>query len=59
MPYYNKDPKRDHNFDNHPCVYMVGSCYLASLDKALGALVGGVALSRTIMIWIPMKLANY
>ena len=18
MPYYNKDPKRDHNFDNHP-----------------------------------------
>ena len=19
MPYYNKDPKRDHNFDNHPC----------------------------------------
>ena len=20
MPYYNKDPKRDPNFDNHPCV---------------------------------------
>ena len=19
MPYYIKDPKRDHNFDNHPC----------------------------------------
>ena len=19
MPYYNRDPKRDHNFDNHPC----------------------------------------
>ena len=18
MPYYNKDPKKDHNFDNHP-----------------------------------------
>ena len=18
VPYYNKDPKRDHNFDNHP-----------------------------------------
>ena len=18
MPYYNRDPKRDHNFDNHP-----------------------------------------
>ena len=21
MPYYNRDPKRDHNFDNHPFVY--------------------------------------
>ena len=20
MPYYNRDPKRDHNFGNHPCV---------------------------------------
>ena len=20
MPYYNRDPKRDHNFDNHPYV---------------------------------------
>ena len=20
MPYYNKDPKRDHNFGNHPCI---------------------------------------
>ena len=19
MPYYNRDPNRDHNFDNHPC----------------------------------------
>ena len=19
VPYYNRDPKRDHNFDNHPC----------------------------------------
>ena len=24
MPYYNRDPKRDHNFDNHP--YDWGSC---------------------------------
>ena len=22
MPYYNKDPKRDHNFDNHHIVIM-------------------------------------
>ena len=21
MPYYNRDPKRDHNFDNHPISY--------------------------------------
>ena len=20
MPYYNRDPKRDHHFDNHPAV---------------------------------------
>ena len=20
MPYYIRDPKRDHNFDNHPCI---------------------------------------
>ena len=23
MPYYNRDPKRDHNFDNHPCAFVV------------------------------------
>ena len=23
MPYYHGDPKRDHNFDNHACVYAV------------------------------------
>ena len=22
MPYYNRDPKRDHNFDNHPYIYI-------------------------------------
>ena len=22
MPYYTKDPKRDHNFDNHPYIYI-------------------------------------
>ena len=22
MPYYNRDPKRDHNFDNHPYTNM-------------------------------------
>ena len=22
VPYYNRDPKRDHNFDNHPYVYI-------------------------------------
>ena len=27
MPYYNRDPKRDHNFDNHPYVgWMRGLC---------------------------------
>ena len=23
MPYYNRDPKRDHNFDNHPSGFWV------------------------------------
>ena len=22
MPYFNRDPKRDHNFDNHPFVHV-------------------------------------
>ena len=21
VPYYNGDPKRDHSFDNHPCIH--------------------------------------
>ena len=25
MPYYNRDPKRDHNFDNHPFEVHLGS----------------------------------
>ena len=24
VPYYNRDPKRDHNFDNHPYVIVQG-----------------------------------
>ena len=24
MPYYNRDPKRDHNFDNHPYRHCTG-----------------------------------
>ena len=27
MPYYNKDPKRDHNFDNHTyAILLLGPC---------------------------------
>ena len=25
MPYYDRDPKRDHNFDNHPYTVNIGS----------------------------------
>ena len=32
MPYYTRDLKRDHNFDNHPCVDVKG------LGIALGLL---------------------
>ena len=30
MPYYYRDPKRDHNFDNHPYITWVG------LEEGLG-----------------------
>ena len=23
VPYYNRDPKRDHNLDNHHCIYVL------------------------------------
>ena len=40
MPYYNGDPKRDHNFGNH--------LYGVRVQAGLGvALVGTMALSRT------------
>ena len=39
MPYYNRDPKRDHNFDNH----QYGSCrFVAFLKEKRGR--GGVVL---------------
>ena len=28
MPYYNRDPKRDHNFDNHPYIYIYIYIYM-------------------------------
>ena len=55
MPYYNRDPKRDHNFDNHP------SCVVTKVRKVgLGFLRGdpkpghghvvlwGVSLTQTL-----------
>ena len=27
MPYYNRDPKRDHNFDNHPYIPLTHSSF--------------------------------
>ena len=39
MPYDNKDPKRDHNFDNNPYVYMyVGIIIFAATRILLGCL---------------------
>ena len=38
MPYYNRDPKRDHNFDNHP---------YEQKPRIAGVCSGGVALEGT------------
>ena len=32
MPYYNRDLKRDHNFDNHPHVCFGSAAFMLSLD---------------------------
>ena len=41
MPYYNKDPKRDHNFDNHPYSGASGGC--GSSEKGFSS--GGTSSS--------------
>ena len=48
MPYYNRDPKRDHNFDNHPFIVLVlqgtrGSWYMTS-QECFSLLVLGLGL---------------
>ena len=31
-PYFNRDPKRDHNFDNHLCVHLPSSLILSRAE---------------------------
>ena len=31
MPYHNRDPKKDHDFGNHPDSLIVGACQFAVL----------------------------
>ena len=56
MPYDNKDPKRDHNFDNHPYaekgmygkgkkIWLVMRCSLSTAEAA--AAVAGTWISRS------------
>ena len=42
MPYYTKDPKREHSFDNHPCVFTWALSPLVFV--AVGGCGGSVAL---------------
>ena len=37
MPYYNSDPKRDHNFDNHP-----SRDYIAAIQGGYRGIVEGL-----------------
>ena len=41
MPYYNRDPKRDHNFDNHPHDCRVQSFGFRILGFGFQLLLGG------------------
>ena len=43
MPYYNKDPKRDHNFDNHPHEQDSG-CILSAAAARILQILGGYCL---------------
>ena len=47
MPYYNGDPKRDPNFDNHPCMKVVR---LLPVEALLMALLGEKAYLRPEII---------
>ena len=33
MPYYSRDPKRDHNFDNHPYARMLSNARISKLMR--------------------------
>ena len=52
MPYYNRDPKRDHNFDNHPYVGFYGVFRCALIQVLPGSLWEFVGLRGVGFIWL-------
>ena len=52
MPYYNRDPKRDHNFDNHPYVGFYGVFRCALIQVLPGSLWEFVGLRGAGFIWL-------
>ena len=43
MPYHSRDPKRDHNFDNHPYGVVWGIYY-----EGAGGVLGGTVSSEVM-----------
>ena len=47
MPYYNRDPRRDHNFDNHPHIYIY--TYMGDMKVILGLYSGDIGIMENKM----------
>ena len=47
MPYYSRDPKRDHNFDNYPGVSVVKGCCGFVLHRVEGFRTLGLQVQAT------------
>ena len=45
MPYYTKDPKKDHNFDNHPYPYVYAVLQAPDTNQAVQDLVASMLAS--------------
>ena len=50
MPYYHRDPKSYHNFDNHPCVYIY-ICISRGRFQSGGIQGLGLVVSSCIAVW--------
>ena len=57
MPYDNRDPKRDHNIDNHPCVFRAPGLELRAKGGLLKAFRSGSVRSSRVF-WQKLRRLN-